>query len=263
MEKSILDISVSSLLILYAMAGFVLLVYHYLKLNLFKELLTALLRMTLQLTIAGFILVYIFNINSFWLILIVFIFMASFAGHTILKKSKLAIPGFFPKIFITVFLNGAVITSFFLYVIVQPDPWYDARYFIPIAGMALGNSMNACALALDRFFDSIKNNPKYVETILVLGGTKFESVKSFFSNSIRSACLPIITNMSGVGLVFLPGMMTGQILSGTDPVVAVKYQIAIMIIITASVTFASLFSLFFAYKSVFDSEDRLKGELFE
>jgi len=81
-EKSILDISVSSLLILYAIAGFVLLVYHYLKLNLFKDLLTALLRMTLQLTIAGFILVYIFNINSFWLILIVFIFMASFAGHT-------------------------------------------------------------------------------------------------------------------------------------------------------------------------------------
>ncbi len=263
MEKSILDISVNSLLILYVVTGFILLIYQYMKLDLVKDLLISLMRMTLQLTVAGFILVYIFNINSFWLILIVFIFMASFAAQTILKKSQLVIPRFFPKIFITVFFNGSIITSFFLYVIVQPDPWYDARYFIPIAGMALGNSMNACALALDRFFDSIKNNPKHVETILVLGGTKFESVKSFFSNAIRSACLPIITNMSGVGLVFLPGMMTGQILSGTNPVVAVKYQIAIMIIITVSVTFASLFSLFFAYKSVFDSRDRLKGELFE
>lgn len=263
MDKSILDISVNSLLLLYAVAGFILLAYYYLKLNLFKELLTALLRMTIQLTIAGFILVYIFNINSFWLILLVFVFMASFASHTIIKKAKISISGFLPKIFITVFLNGALITSFFLYVIVHPEPWYDARYFIPIAGMALGNSMNACALALDRFIDSIKNNPKHVETMLVLGGTKYEAVKSFFKSSIRSACLPIITNMSGIGLVFLPGMMSGQILSGTDPVIAVRYQIAIMIIIASSVTFASFFSLFFAYKSVFDSRDRLIGELFE
>jgi len=263
LEKSILDISITSLITLYALAGLILAIYHYLKLHLFKDLFIALARMTLQLSIAGFILIYIFRLNSFWLILLVFVFMAVFASHTIYKKSAIPIPNFYPKIFITVFLNGFLITAFFLYIIVGTDPWYDARYFIPIAGMALGNSMSACALALDRFLEAIKTNPKHVETILALGGTTFESVKSFFANAIRSACLPIITNMSGVGLVFLPGMMTGQILSGTDPFVAVKYQIAIMIIITASITFASLFSLFFAYKSVFDSKDRLKGDFFE
>lgn len=263
MEKSILDISLTSLMIIYFLAGFVLFIYNFLRLNLFRDFLIAIARMTLQLSVAGFVLIYVFKLNSFWLILIVFILMAGFASHTIYKKSGIGVPDFLPKIFITVFLNGFLITSFFLYIIVRPEPWYDARYFIPIAGMALGNSMNACALALDRFFDYIKSNPKNVETVLALGGTKFESVKVFFANSIRSACLPIITNMSGVGLVFLPGMMTGQILSGTDPAVAVRYQIAIMIIITSSVTFASLFALFFAYKSVFDSGDFLKGELFE
>ncbi|MDY6820303.1 MAG: iron export ABC transporter permease subunit FetB [Deferribacterota bacterium] len=260
---TIVNISINRFILLYLFIGFVLLIYNYLKLSIFKDLLIAVCRMTVQLIIAGFILLYIFDINSFWLVILVFTFMSCFATHTILRRAHMRIPKYFFKIFIPVFLNGLFMSFFFLYIIVHPEPWYDARYFIPITGMALGNSMNACALAIDRFLDSIKNNLKEIETILVLGGTQYESIKKFYSNSIKSACIPIITNMSGIGLVFLPGLLTGQILSGVNPLIAIKYQIAIMIIIVSSITFTSIFTLFVTFKSIFDTRDRLKYELID
>lgn len=260
MEQQILDIDLSGLLLCYAVAGGISFLYVRLKLDLGKDLIIALSRMTLQLLVASLLLKYLFDINNLALILLIFLCMSSFASHIILKRSKVQLQGLYPKLLLVISSVSLLLTLFFLALVTGTSPWYDARYFIPLSGMILGNSMNACALALDRFFSDLRNNTKEVETQLALGATPKEVSMRYIRRSMRNAALPFITNMSGIGIVFIPGLMTGQLLSGTDPLIAVKYQIAIMISIATSVSLTSLLTLLFSYRTMFNRYDQLLSD---
>jgi putative ABC transport system permease protein len=257
MDKEILDIGLTSLLLCYAVAGMITVLYVKMKLDLGKELVIALTRMTLQLLAASLLLKHLFAINNLWLILLIFVCMSGFASHIILKRSKVQVQGLYPKLLLVITSVSLLLTLFFLVTVAGASPWYDARYFIPLAGMILGNSMNACALALDRFFTEMKKNSREVETLLVLGATPKEVSMRYIKQSMRNAALPFITNMSGIGIVFIPGLMTGQLLSGTDPLISVKYQIAIMIAIATSVSLTSLFTLLLSYGMMFNRHYQL------
>jgi putative ABC transport system permease protein len=126
------------------------------------------------------------------------------------------------------------ILIFFIVVIVGQDPLYDPRYVIPLGGMIIGNSMNACAIAFERFHSLMKRDHRLILTMLSLGATGKEATATQFKEALKAAFLPILITMSATGMVVLPGMMTGQILSGTAPITAVRYQIAIMMGITSS-----------------------------
>lgn len=146
---------------------------------------------------------------------------------------------------------------YFLIVVIKVSPWYNPRYFIPIAGMIIGNSMTGVSLGIIKLIDDIHNQRHLIESALMLGATPKMATKKIVDNAFDSAILPTINSMVGMGIVFLPGMMTGQILSGTSPVTAIEYQIAIMLGILGSVTLTVILSVQLGYKTFFNNESQL------
>jgi len=248
MEANIIDIKIFPMLLCYFFSGLLVTLYYLLKLEILYDFLVSLSRMTIQLVIAGFLLRYIFEINNITLVVLIFLIMSFFASYIILNKSTVKNREFIIYIIISLSFVGLTINYFFLTFIVGIKPWYDAVYFIPVAGMILGNTMSSSALLLERFFNDFNDNKKQIETYLTFGATPLEALRPSFNKSMRVAVLPTLTSMSGMGLVFLPGMMTGQILSGIDPLISIKYQIAIMLAIISSITFTSILLLTFAYR---------------
>jgi putative ABC transport system permease protein len=132
-------------------------------------------------------------------------------------------------------LVAAMVTG----VIIQAKPWYDPMYLIPIGGMVAGNSMSSLAVALERLLADLRSKRGVVEMRLCLGATDWEASRDIASDAVKAGMIPSINAMMGVGVVFLPGMMTGQILAGADPMASVRYQIVVMLMLAASSALAT------------------------
>jgi putative ABC transport system permease protein len=223
-----------------------------------KEILISTIRMTLQLILTGYILVYLFNnINPLHTILVVII-METFSIYNIFKRSKQVLTKRLKKIIALSMILGTFSSIlYFLLVVINIKPWYDPRYFIPIAGMIIGNSMTGITLGVTRLVDGIYSQKHLIEASLMLGATPKMAAKQIVDNAFDSAILPTINSMVGMGIVFLPGMMTGQILSGTSPVTAIEYQIAIMIGILGSVALTVILFVQLGYKTFFNGQSQL------
>ena len=223
-----------------------------------KEILISALRMTLQLILVGYILVYLFeNINPLYTILVIII-MEIFAIYNIFKRTKTKLSKPLKKIIAISMLLGTLSSIlYFLFIVVNISPWYDPRYFIPISGMIIGNSMTGISLGVTRLVDGMYTQKHLVESALMLGATPRMAAKKIVNNAFDSAILPTINSMVGMGIVFLPGMMTGQILSGISPITAIEYQIAIMLGILGSVSLTVILFINLGYKTFFNGESQL------
>lgn len=223
-----------------------------------KEILISTIRMTIQLILTGYILVYLFNnINPLYTIMIIVI-MEIFAIYNIFKRTKSKLSKPLKKIIAVSMIFGTLSSLiYFLLVVVNISPWYDPRYFIPIAGMLIGNSMTGISLGVTRLVDGMNSQRHLVESALMLGATPKMASKEIVDTAFDSAILPTINSMVGMGIVFLPGMMTGQILSGTSPVTAIEYQIAIMLGILGSVALTVILFVQLGYKTFFNNESQL------
>jgi putative ABC transport system permease protein len=155
-------------------------------------------------------------------------------------------------------ISSFIITLFALMAIIRNDPWYEPQYAIPLLGMILGNTMNGIAIGLDRLTQTLWEKKAIIETRLMLGQTFSESVADIRRDSIRSGLIPIINAMSVAGIVSLPGMMTGQILAGTPPMEAVKYQILIMFLIAGGAGFGTIFAVNAGAGRLSDKRHRLR-----
>lgn len=155
------------------------------------------------------------------------------------------------------FFGSFTTILFFLLIVVRVTPWYNPRYFIPISGMLIGNAMTGITLGINRLVDGMNTNKNLVEAALMLGASPKAAAKSIIDNAFDSAILPTINSMVGMGIVFLPGMMTGQILSGTSPLTAIQYQIAIMLGITGSVSLSVILAVQLGYKTFFNKDNQL------
>ncbi|HPR41305.1 MAG TPA: iron export ABC transporter permease subunit FetB [Candidatus Methanofastidiosa archaeon] len=234
MTSQIVDIS---LLRMMASYGFVLVVLALIRLKrigLGRDLVTAVIRMTVQLIVMAFILEMIFDMSLWYVVIAMEMAIFILASRIVLSRVKAKTRNLSRNILISLLLGAGSIMAFFIVIIVGPDPLYDPRYVIPLGGMIIGNSMNACAIAFERFHSLMKKDRKLILTLLSLGATSTEATSSQFKEALKAAFLPILITMTATGMVILPGMMTGQILSGTSPLTAVKYQIAIMMGITSS-----------------------------
>lgn len=223
-----------------------------------KDILVSSLRMTIQLIATGHILNYIFETNNvFYTLLMVFI-MEIFAIYNIYKRVKIKLP-YEIKIIIafSLIIGTSISLLYFLLAVIRLKPWYEARYFIPIAGMFIGNSMTAIALAANRLVSGIHDQRLLIETALMLGATPKVATKHISDKAFDAAIMPTINSMVGMGIVFLPGMMTGQILSGTSPLTAIRYQIAVMLGVLGSVAFTVIIFVQFGYKAFFNDEHQL------
>lgn len=257
-----LDISLWRLALAYLLFGIVFFVIWWKRLNLEKDLVNSVIRMTLQLTFMGFILKTIFEIDSWIIITGIFFIMVFFAARTIIKRTGIVIPGITRLLFISILLGAGSVLMFFIHLVVHNQPWYEPRYFIPLAGMIIGNSMNGSALALERFYEDVKQRRREIETWISFGATAEEAALEPFRKAYRSALVPTLTSMTGMGIVFIPGMMTGQILGGSPPLTAIKYQMAIMAAILTSVALTCFFILNLEFRRLFNKYHLINVDIF-
>ena len=226
-------------------------------LGLLHSLAIATLRTYLQLILLGFVLTWIFATHSAWIVLGVFLLMMLMTAQILLKRIRHKPSNLYFSTFTAVFLSGVIVTFSVTGLIIQVEPWYEPRYLLTIGGMVLGNSMNGIALTLERFFDDMKKRVGEVNQALAFGGTPWEVSLPSIQTAIAAGLTPTINSMSAVGLVAIPGMMTGQLLAGADPVEAAKYQIVVMLMISAATALGSMCSIYLAYQRIFDDEWRM------
>lgn len=223
-----------------------------------KEILISSVRMTIQLILTGYVLVYLFNTPSPLYTILILIAMLVFSVYNIIKRTKTKLSLKLKQIIALSMIVGTISCLFyFLLVVVRISPWYDPRYFIPLAGMLIGNSMTGISLGVSRLVDGMQTQKNLVEGALMLGATPKIAAKQIVDNAFDSAILPTINSMVGMGIVFLPGMMTGQILSGTSPVTAIEYQIAIMLGILGSVALTVILFVQLGYTTFFNDQSQL------
>ena len=228
-----------------------------LKLGLERDLVIGTIRTFAQLGVMGYVLKFIFDLDNAWLILLLFSFMVFWAAHAIRGRVKEQAVQIFIPTFISMVLSYTLVSIIVTSVIVQVKPWYTPQYFIPLSGMIIGNSMNAITIALDRLFSDIRKQRDQVELALCLGATYQEATMSIFRDTIRAGMIPSINALMTVGLVSIPGMMTGQILAGSNPVIAIKYQIIVMLMLVASTAIGSMIVITVMRKRCFTKAHQL------
>jgi putative ABC transport system permease protein len=225
-------------------------------LGLLHSLAIATLRTYLQLIALGFVLTWVFQTDTAWIVLGVFLLMMLMTAQISLKRVKHKPPNLYFSTLSAVFITGMTVTFSVTGLIVQVEPWYEPRYVLSIGGMVLGNAMNGIALALERLFDDLKKRAAEVNQALAFGGTPWEASLPSIRTALTAGLTPTINSMNAVGLVMIPGMMTGQLLAGADPVQAAKYQIVVMLMVSAATALGSMISVYLVYKRAFDSEWR-------
>lgn len=258
MSQGIIDLGVFDLVLVYGLILMSVGFDRVLQAGMGKDLLWSSLRMFAQLLAIGYVLHLIFALQSAWAVLALLAVMAGFAVQTIAGRVKVRMPRFYQVVGLAIFFGCGVMTFFLTVLVIGLTPWYDPRYLIPLAGMVFGNSMTGASLAAERLASEMQERRDEIETILCLGGSSTVAVRAAVKAAYRAALLPALNSMAAMGLVFLPGMMTGQILSGTEPMIAVRYQIAIMCVITGSVALTSFVIVKKGYRSYFTAAHQLK-----
>jgi putative ABC transport system permease protein len=249
----------SLLMIVLALLSF------FLRLGLEKKIIIFSIRMTAQLLFIGLVLRYLFSSTSFLLVFLMALFMLCAAGREVYARQKRKIKGLFGYLISTgaMFVSSFSVTFIALWVIIGVDPWYTPQYAIPLLGMLLGNTMTGIALAVDQLTDQLYRRKSEVEQRLLLGQGWREASLDIRRDCIRTGMVPIINSMAAAGLVSLPGMMTGQILGGTPPVEAVKYQILIMFLIAGGTGLGVISAIWASGKVLFDNRERLRLDLIQ
>lgn len=213
------------------------------QLRLQKDLTLGTLRTFAQLFAMGYLLKIIFQINNPWLVLAVYLCMTFFSVRIIHGRVKEKSIQFLAPTMLSVTVTYTLVTCLVTGLVIGARPWWTPQYFIPIGGMVAGNSMNALAIGLERFFAELRTRKDEVEMMLCLGADYREASRDMFRNALKSGMIPSINSMMGVGIVSIPGMMTGQILAGADPADAVRYQIVVMLMIVAATAISAMLVL--------------------
>jgi len=262
MSPRFYDITMAGLLAAYALALPVWLIILTNRFGLNRDLLVSVLRMSLQLLAIGYVLKYLFEVQIWYLTIGVFLVMVFFAAHTVVARTGLKFKGTTLVLGLAMLVGAGSVSAVLALYAVQVQPWYDPRYFIPLAGMVIGNSMNGCALALERFYSGLKQGRRLVESLVAHGATGKEASRQMLRSAFRASLIPTLSSMSGIGIVFIPGMMTGQILGGVEPLDSIRYQIVIMMAILGSVALSSYLILVLQQRKFFDEYSLLREEIF-
>lgn len=225
-----------------------------LSLGITKDLAVATVRTYVQLLALGFVLRWVFGIDSPWLVVGLVLLMVLAAARILVKRSPDAPPGIFGSAFVSMAITGFLVTFAVTGVIIQVDPWYLPQYVIPLAGMVIGNSMNGIALALERMFADLDRREDEVLALTALGATPWEAAHPAIRDALRAGLIPTINSMAAAGIVFIPGMMSGQILAGADPVTATGYQIVVMLMVAAATALGSVMALVLTYRRRFSAD---------
>ena len=225
------DIDLRGMLIGYLLLIFPLAIILWLRVPLLKDTTVAVLRMTLQLLFVGFYLQVIFQLNSPWLNALWLLTMIVVADISILRSCRLRLSRFGPPLFCALLLGTFPPLLLIVVPILQRPQILDAQYAIPLGGMILGNCLRADIMGIRDFYESIRKGERTFLLSLAQGASLAEATRPYFRDACHAALVPTVATMATIGLVSLPGMMTGVILGGANPMSAIKYQILIMLAI--------------------------------
>lgn len=231
-----------------------------LRLGLSRRLVVASVRMTVQLLLIGLVLEWIFAVRDPWLILGMALIMAGLASVAAVNRTERRFPGIYRNSFISIISASFVVTGLALKGVLQIEPWFDPQYLIPLLGMVLGNALTGISLGLDRLMEDCVQQRGRIETLLSLGATRWEAGHSIVKEAMRTGLIPVINSMMVIGIVSLPGMMTGQILAGASPVDAVRYQVVIMFMIAACTALATLGAVLLGFRVLFSARHELRTD---
>ena len=231
-----------------------------LRLRLTQRILVAGLRTTVQLLLVGLMLKWLFEQGTLLWVILMSVIMLAEAGYEAGRRQERNFKGWWG---FGIGTSAMLVSSFTLSlialsIIIQVDPWYTPRYAIPLLGMLLGNTMTGIALGLDRLVSSAWQQRRGIEARLMLGQPWPHAIDDIRRESMRAGLIPILNAMAVAGLVSLPGMMTGQILAGSEPLEAVKYQILIMFLIAGGTGFGTLAAVWLGARRLFDVRHRLR-----
>lgn len=240
MGEPVMEITLGRLMLALGLVGVSGVCSLLLRLDLGRDLLIGTVRSTAQLFLMGYVLTLVFGHPSIWLTLGLFSAMVTFAvriirGRVDEREVSVTLPTF-----LSMFTGYLLVSILVTGVVVGVEPWWQPAYFIPLAGMIVGNSMTAVSISLERLFTDMRSQRGEIEMMLCLGATPREAAGQYIRDAVKAGMIPSINSMMGVGIVFIPGMMTGQILAGADPLTAIRYQIVVMLMLTASTALGSV-----------------------
>lgn len=188
-------------------------------------------RTILQVAVLGYVLEFIFALDNFWAVLAILSVMLTISAIVARNRITQKIPQMLPLVWGSIFLSTALTMVYTNVLIIQPDRWFEPQYVIPLAGIVLGNAMNAAALTGERLVSTINASHLEIETHLSLGATPQQAIVQYRKDAVRAGLIPTLNQMMVIGMVTLPGIITGQLLSGVNAREAASYQILIMFMI--------------------------------
>ncbi len=250
--KEITDITLWDLALGLSMLGIPLLIFLYYRIKLIKDLFVSTVRMILQLLLVAAYLEWIFERNNPWINSLWVLVMVMVSAGTLIYRVKISWRMFLLPFLLSGIFSMAVIDGFFIGLVIRPDYFFDARYFIPISGMVLGNSLNHNVVGLSAFIGGLSEKKELYYFLLTNSGSQKNALRPYIQDAIHKSLNPLLATMSVIGLISLPGMMTGQILGGSSAVTAIKYQIMIMIAILSGAALTLLLSIVFSSRNMFD-----------
>ncbi len=253
------DLSITQLILAASLVVVAMAVSAWQRLGLVQNLVVGAVRATVQLIFMGYVLVTVFQMENPVIVVSLMIFMVMLAAYTASgrqKENKTEKKRIAYFAFGSILVSTALTMTFVSQVVIQVDPWYSPQYLIPLAGMVISNSMNAAALGAERFASELYARRHQVEALLALGANPKRACESLMRKAVGAAMMPTISALMVVGLVSLPGMMSGQILSGVSPLLAVRYQLVVQFMIVAAAAMTSVMMVVLYARSFFEHDSQ-------
>lgn len=247
-QLSAVEVGLAALLILINGA-----ISIVLRLGLERLLFMAAVRTVVQLLLIGLVLQWIFDLRRWYVVVALMAVMTITASVVAVRRTERRYPGIWLDGLVSVWASSWLITAVALGAIVRVQPWYLPQYSIPLLGMVLGNTLSGISLGMTTLGEELTNRRDQVEALLAMGATRWEAARSAVQKAMRTGMIPIINSMLVVGIVSLPGMMTGQLLSGVDPLNAVNYQIVIMFLIASATALGTFSAVLLSYRRLFNA----------
>ena len=235
------------------------------RLGLERTLLIAAVRMTAQLMAVGFVLKFIFSQTSPLWTLALALCMVLFASREAMARQTRRLKGWWAYGLGTgtMLFVGFLAILFGVGVIINPEPWYAPRFVLPVLGMVLGNTLNGISLGMETLTTIAVRERAAIEARIAMGATRSVALSGAMRQAIKTGMMPIINSMMATGIVALPGMMTGQILAGVDPVEATKYQVVITFLIAGGTALGAFLAVIGGARLLSDERHRLRLDRLE
>lgn len=254
MNGGVIDIGYPELIFAVALMAVDLVVSWRLRLGLVKSIAVSTVRAFVQLLALGFVLVYLFKYQTFWWVALAVAVMSLAATQIACDRTRKTVRGLAPSVFVSIFVPGVCVAVIVVDGIIKAQPWWNAQQLIPIMGMVLGNALSSVSVAIERLFADMDARSQEMYTMTALGATPREAAFPSIKAAVSAGMAPTLATMCAAGLVQIPGMMSGQILAGADPMIAAKYQIVVLLMISAASTASIVCVCYLAFKRRFTEE---------